>query len=95
MAFPSRTHQECNPLILLAYAFLMTDKYHYAVIEGHYSPLWVGDRGLIPIPRQLDDSPAVTNSPVLEGLLRNIFVLSKTWVQLVGNLSTTRFILEP
>ena len=25
---------------------------HYAVIEGHYVPLWVGDRGFIPIPRQ-------------------------------------------
>ena len=81
--------------LVLAVVYYPSAEYHYAVIEGHYVPLWVGDRGIIPVPRQLDDSPAVTNSPVLEGLLRNIFVLSKTWVELVGNLSTTRLIIEP
>jgi hypothetical protein len=81
--------------LVLAVVYYPSADYHYAVIEGHYVPLWVGDRGFIPIPRQLDDSPAVSNSPILEGLLRNIFVLSKTWVDVVGNVSTTRFILEP
>jgi len=81
--------------LVLAVVYYPSAEYHYAVIEGYYVPLWVGDRTIIPIPRQLDDSPAVTNSPVLEGLLRNIFVLSKTWVELVGNLSMTRLILEP
>jgi hypothetical protein len=81
--------------LVLAVVYYPSADYHYAVIEGHYVPLWIADRGFISIPRQLDDSPAVTNSPVLEGLLRNIFVLSKTWVELVGNLSMTRLILEP
>jgi hypothetical protein len=81
--------------LVLAVVYYPSADYHYAVIEGHYVPLWVRDRGFIPIPRQLDDSPAVTNSPFLEGLLRNIFVLSKTWVELVGNLSTTRLVFEP
>jgi hypothetical protein len=81
--------------LVLAVVYYPSADYHYAVIEGHYVPLWVGDRGFIPIPRQLDDSPAVTNSPVLEVLLRNIFVLSKTWVELVGNPSLTRLIREP
>jgi hypothetical protein len=77
--------------LVLAVVYYPSADYHYAIIV----PLWVGDGGLIPIPRQLDDSPAVSDSPVLEGFLRNILVLSKTWVELVGNLSTTRFILEP
>src|SRR6266446_8802805 len=64
--------------LVLAVVYYPSAEYHYAVIEGHYVPLWEGDRGIIPVPRQLDDSPAVTDSPVLEGLLRNIFVLSKT-----------------
>ncbi len=81
--------------LVLAVVYFPSAEYHYAVIEGPYVPLWIGDRGFIPIPRQLDDSPPVSDSPVLEGLLRNIFVLSKTWVELVGNLSLTRLILEP
>jgi hypothetical protein len=81
--------------LVLAVVYYPSAEYHYAVIEGYYVPLWAGDRDIIPIPRRLDDSPAVTHSPVLEGLLRNIFVLSKTWVELVANLSMTRLIQEP
>jgi hypothetical protein len=80
---------------VLAVVYYPSAEYHYAVIEVHYVPLWVGDRSMIPIPLPLDDSQSLTDSPVLEVLLRNIFVLSKTWVELVGNLSTTGFIWEP
>jgi len=81
--------------LVLAVVYYPSAEYHYAVIEVHYVPLWVGDRSMIPIPLPLDDSQSLTDSPVLEVLLRNIFVLSKTWVELVGNLSTTGFIWEP
>src|ERR1035441_9227231 len=42
--------------LVLAVVYYPSAEYHYAVIEGHYVPLWVGDRGIIPVPRQLDDS---------------------------------------
>lgn len=46
MAYPGRTHQERNPFILLAYAFLMTDTrqasgvYDYAGLptDSRYRP---------------------------------------------------------
>jgi hypothetical protein len=79
--------------LVLAVVYYPSAEYHYAVIEGHYVPLWVGDRNIIPVPLPLDDSPNLTDSPVLEVLLRNIFVLSKIWVELVGNLSLTRFVI--
>jgi hypothetical protein len=79
--------------LVLAVAYYPSSEYRYGVMEGHYVPLWEGGRGIVPVPRQMDDSPAQSNSPVLEGFLRNLFVLSKTWLELVGNLATTRLIV--
>ena len=81
--------------LVLAVVYYPSAEHCYGVIESYYHSLWVGDRGVISIPPQLDDLPAHSDSPVLEGLLRNIFLMSKTWIALVGNLATTRFVSEP
>lgn len=80
---------------MLAVVFYPSAEDCYGVIEGNYVPLWVGDRGVIPVPRQLDDLPALSDSPVLEGFHRTIFVMSKTWIELVGSLSTTSLVVIP
>jgi hypothetical protein len=66
--------------------------YIFGANDNHYFPIWTGERRVVPINHLIDDSPAKSTSPSLEGLLRNIFVLSNTWLELVENLTTTRFI---
>ena len=81
--------------IWLLVVYYPSDEYRYGVIEGNYFSMWADDRHVIPIPRQFDDSQPHSSSPVLEGLLRNVFLMSKTWIELVENMATTHFVMEP
>ena len=79
--------------LLLAVAYYPAPQYSYGAIQGHHIPLWEGCRGVILWPTSMDDSPPRSNSPLIEGFLRNIFLVSDTWLALIGNMATTRLIV--
>jgi len=77
--------------VLIA-AYYPSADYAYGVNTHHYVPLWTGSRKVIPINHLRDDSPTKSGSPHLEGLLRNISVVSHTWLTLVENVAFTRLV---
>jgi hypothetical protein len=90
--------------LVLIVAYYPSAEYRYGVIQDHYVPLfpsryyhvgWEGERGIVQIPREMPDIPARSSSPVLQRLISDVFVLSKTWLQLVENVATTRLVVEP
>jgi len=76
--------------LILIVAFYPSSDYAYGINRNHYVPLWSGRRRLVPIDHLMDDSPAKSTTPHLEGLLRNISLVSFTWLDLVENVVFTR-----
>jgi hypothetical protein len=81
--------------LLLAVVYYPSEEYRYGVTQGLCSLLWESGRHIVPVPPPQSDLPMHSNSPALEGFLRNIILLSKTWLELVGNWSNTRLIVTP
>jgi hypothetical protein len=81
--------------LLLAVVYYPSEEYRYGVSQGLYSPLWESGGDIVQVPAPLSDLPMQSNSPALEGFLRNIILLSKTWLELVRNWSNTRLIVKP
>jgi hypothetical protein len=78
-------------LVLMA-AYYPSANYAYGINTHHYVPLWTGSRKVIPVDHLIDDSPARSGTVHLEGLLRNISVVSHTWLTLVENVAFTRLL---
>jgi len=82
----------CIGDLILAVAFYPSPEYRYGAIEGYHVPLWEGRRPLLLVNDFVDTSPTVSGCLSAERFIRNIFVVSSTWVELVTNVSTTRLI---
>lgn len=78
-------------LVLIA-AYYPPANYAYGINSHHYIPLWTGSRRVIPIDHLMDESPTKSSSPQLELLLRNVSVVSYTWLALVENVAFTRLV---
>jgi hypothetical protein len=78
--------------LVLMVAYYPSTNYAYGINTHHYVPLWTGTRRLLPINHLMDDSPAKSATPHLEGLLRNISVVSLIWLEFVENLVFTRLV---
>jgi hypothetical protein len=78
--------------LVLMVAYYPSADYVYGINSHHYVPLWTGSRRVIPIDHLMDESPAKSSSPQLELLLRNISVVSHTWLALVENVAFTRLV---
>jgi hypothetical protein len=78
-------------LVLLA-AYYPSADYAYGINSHHYIPLWTGGRRVIPIDHLMDESPTKSSSRQLELLLRNVSVVSHTWLKLVENVAFTRLV---
>lgn len=81
--------------LILAVAYFPNPDYTYGLREGIYVPLWSGNRGVKVLNEPLHDLPALTTSPMLEGFLENIWAISKTWLKILENVSTTKLIPMP
>jgi len=81
--------------LMLAVAFYPSPEYLYGAVEGCHVPLWEGRRGLNLIDDPIDMSLTGAISPSMEHFVRNIFLVSKTWLALASNVSTTRLISAP
>ena len=79
-------------LVLIA-AYYPSADYAYGINSHHYVPLWTGKRKIVPVDHLMDDSAAKSSSPQLEGLLRNISVISSTYLKLIENVAFTRLIV--
>lgn len=80
--------------LVLMVAYYPSTDYAYGINTHHYVPLWKGARRLLPINHLMDDSPAKSATPHLEGLLQNISVVSLIWLKLVENLVFTRLVVS-
>jgi hypothetical protein len=81
--------------LVLAVAYFPNSDYLYGIREGMYVPLWTGIRGVRQHHQPLNDLPPVTTSPMLEGFLENIWAISRTWLEIVDNASTTKLVQIP
>jgi hypothetical protein len=81
--------------LLLAVAHYPNAEYCYGFNERSFVLLWGGTRGIVRPPDGVGEVPIVANSPILEGFLGNIFVVSRTWWTLLQNDATTKFIMSP
>jgi len=81
--------------LMLGVAFYPSAEYVYGGIEGCHVPLWEGRKGLSRVSQPIDTSITGAGSPAMEYFVRNIFVVSRTWLALASNVSTTRLILSP
>jgi hypothetical protein len=78
--------------LVLMVAYYPSTKYAYGINTHHYVPLSAGTHRLVPVDHLMDDSPAKSGTPHLEGLLRNISVVSLTWLKLLENVAFTRLV---
>ena len=78
--------------LVLMVAYFPSSDYAYGINTHHYVPLWAGSRRLVPIDHLMDDSPANSGTPHLEGLLRNISVISSTFLTLIETHAFTRLV---
>ena len=76
--------------LLLGVVFFPNPAYHYAVVQPVYYPLWGGARGVVPFRGEMDKSPSFSGSPIIEGFVRTIAVVSETYWQLRENEARTR-----
>lgn len=81
--------------LLLAVAYYPNAEYYYGITADRFAVLWSGTRGIVLTDEGVGDVPIVTHSPILEGFLGNIFVVSKTWWTITQNAATTRLIVVP
>jgi hypothetical protein len=79
--------------LLLAAVFYPDPEYHYGVMNGAYYPLWGGARGIVCVEHEMDQTPILSNSPIIEGFVRTIFVVSRSWWALRENEVTTRLVI--
>jgi hypothetical protein len=79
--------------LLLAVVFFPNPEYHYAVVERAYYQLWAGARGIVPWRAEMDKSPLFSASPIIEGFVRTIGVVSKTWWEIRENEARTRLVI--
>jgi hypothetical protein len=79
--------------LLLAVVFFPNPEYHYAVVERAYYPLWGGARGIVPLRTEMDKSPSFSESPIIEGFVRTVGVVSKTWWEIRENEARSRFVI--
>jgi len=80
--------------LVLAVAFYPSREYRYAGVKTHHIPLWEGKRGIVLVLDELFDTSAPkSTSPQLELFLRNLFVVSETWLTIVANTATTQLIV--
>ena len=79
--------------LLFAVAFFPNAEYHYAVAHRVYYPLWGGARGIVPWRAQMDQSPLLSNSPAIEGFVRSVGVVSRTYCQLRVNHAETQLVV--
>jgi hypothetical protein len=81
--------------LLLAVAYYPNPEYHYGITEGSYAVLWDGTERIIRTNDGVGEVPILADSPILEGFLGNIFVVSKTWWTIRENTVATRFVVVP
>ena len=79
--------------LLLAVAFYPDSEYHYGVMHGRYFPLWSGARGTVCAALEIEATPILSGSPVLESFVRAIFVVSRAWWALRENVERTRLVV--
>lgn len=79
--------------LLLAVVFFPNPEYHYAIVHRTYYPLWGGARGVVPFRGEMDKSPLFSGSPIIEGFVRTIAVVSKTYWELRENEARTRLVV--
>jgi len=77
-------------LILIA-AYYPSDDYAYGLNMKGCFPIWSGRR-VVPFNNIWDDSESKSLSPLLEVPMRNIWVVSNIWLQLVENMAFTRLV---
>lgn len=81
--------------LLLAVAYYPNSEYYYGITADRFAVLWTGTRGIVRTDEGIGEIPIAANSPILEGFLGNIFVVSKTWWTITQNAATTRLIVVP
>jgi hypothetical protein len=79
--------------LVLMVAFYPSADYAYGINTHHYVLLRAEARRVVPINHLMDDAPAKSGTPHLEGLLRNISAVSLTWLKLVENVAFTRLVV--
>ncbi len=81
--------------LLLAVAYYPNNDYYYGITADRFAVLWEGTRGIVRTDAGVGEVPIASNSPILEGFLGNIFVVSKAWWTITQNAVTTRLIVVP
>lgn len=78
--------------LLLAAVYYPAPDYTYSAVEGYHIPVWTGDQEMLLIQDPGVNAPMVSNSPVLETFLRNVYVVSDSWLALASMPSITPLI---
>jgi len=80
--------------LVLAVAYYPSAEYRYSGVRTLHIPLWAGKRGIVLFLDELiDATPPKSTSPQLELFLRNLFLVSMTWLTMVANAATFQLIV--
>jgi hypothetical protein len=93
----NRSYKVCVAFrgLMLAVAYYPNAEYVYGLNEGMYVPLWTGTRRIKWLQYPLNNLPPLTPRPMLVGFLQNIWAISRVWLEVVDNVSTTKLIQIP
>jgi hypothetical protein len=81
--------------LLLGVAYYPNPEYRYGLPQRTHMLLWCSGREVSRPMNDMGEVPVVANSPILEGFLGNVFVVSEARRRLMDSDANTRFVISP